>query len=61
MNGKDLAEWVYSFLIKEGQHSMKFKLGENITNTPDEVRDIIRKHINEIYEGIDGKWYKKDW
>lgn len=45
---KDLAEKIYWILVEEGQHNLKFPLGSIITNTPDEVRDIIRKHINEI-------------
>lgn len=45
---KDLAEKIYWILIEEGQHNLKFPLGSIITNTPDEVRDIIRKHINEL-------------
>ena len=45
---KDLAEKIYWILIEEGQRNMKFPLGSIITNTPDEVRDIIRKHISEL-------------
>ncbi len=44
----DLAEKIYWILIEEGQHNLKLPLGSIITNTPDEVRDIIRKHINEL-------------
>ena len=43
-----LAEEIYQILIEEGQHNLKFKLGEIISNTPDEVRDIIKKHRNEL-------------
>ena len=45
---KDLAEKIYWILIEEGQHNLKFPLGSIITNTPDEVRDIVRKHIEEL-------------
>ena len=45
---KDLAEKIYWILIEEGQHNLKFPLGSIITNTPDEVRDIIRKHIKDL-------------
>lgn len=45
---KDLAEKIYWILIEEGQHNLKFPLGNIITNTPDEVRDIVRKHIKEL-------------
>lgn len=45
---KDLAEKIYWILIEEGQHNLKFSLGSTITNTPDEVRDIVRKHIKEL-------------
>ena len=48
MNVKDLAEKIYWILIEEGQHNLKFPLGSIITNTPDEVRDIIRKHIKDL-------------
>jgi len=47
-NNKDLAEKIYWILIEEGQHNLKFPLGSIITNTPDEVRDIVRKHIKEL-------------
>ena len=45
---KDLAEKIYWILIEEGQHNLKFPLGSMITNTPGEVRDIVRKHIKEL-------------
>lgn len=45
---RGLAEQIYQMLIEEGQHNLKFKLGEIISNTPDEVRDIIKKHRNEL-------------
>jgi len=45
---QDLAEKIYWILIEEGQRNLKFPLGSIITNTPDEVRDIIRKHIEEL-------------
>ena len=45
---KDLAEKIYWILIEEGQRNLKFPLGSTITNTPDEVRDIVRKHIKEL-------------
>ena len=45
---QDLAEKIYWILIEEGQHNLKFPLGGIITNTPDEVRDIIQKHIKEL-------------
>ena len=45
---KDLAEKIYWILIEERQHNLKFPLGSMITNTPDEVRDIVRKHIKEL-------------
>lgn len=44
----NLAEKIYWLLIEEGQHNSKFKWGETISNTPDEVRNIIQKHINEL-------------
>jgi len=47
-DSKDLAEKIYWILIEEGQHNLKFPLGSIITNTPDEVRDIIRKHIKDL-------------
>ena len=45
---QDLAEKIYWILIEEGQRNLKLPLGSIITNTPDEVRDIIRKHIKEL-------------
>lgn len=45
---EDLAEKIYWILIEEGQHNLKFPLGSIINYTPDEVRDIIRKHNNEL-------------
>lgn len=59
--GKDLSEWLYGALIKEGQHNSKFRLGDIISNTPDEVKGIFQKMFQGLYEGNDGKWYKKDW
>lgn len=45
---QDLAEKIYWILIEEGQHNLEFPLGSIITNTPDEVKDIIQKHIKEL-------------
>lgn len=48
MDKNNLAEKIYWILIEEGQHNLNFKLGEKIRNTPEEVRDIIKKHIDEL-------------
>lgn len=48
MDKNDLAEKIYRILIEEGQHNLNFKLGETIRNTPAEVRDIIRSHIDKL-------------
>lgn len=45
---QDLAEKIYWILIEEGQRDLEKPLGSIITNTPDEVRDIIKKHLNEL-------------
>jgi hypothetical protein len=45
---KDLAEKIYWILIEEGQRNLEKPLGSIITNTPDEVRDIIKKHLAEL-------------
>lgn len=45
---KDLAEKIYWILIEEGQRNLEKPLGSIITNTPDEVRNIIKKHLNEL-------------
>ena len=45
---QDLAEKIYWILIEEGQRNLEKPLGSIITNTPDEVRDIVRKHIKEL-------------
>lgn len=48
MGMNDLAEKIYWILIEEGQHNLNFNLGEKIRNTPAEVRDIIKAHIDEL-------------
>jgi hypothetical protein len=40
---QDLTEKIYWILIEEGQRNLEKPLGSIITNTPDEVRDIIKK------------------
>lgn len=45
---KNLAEKIFWILIKEGQHNVSFPLGSIIKYTPEEVRDIMRKHGNEL-------------
>lgn len=42
----ELIRKVELWLVEEGQHDPKFKLGETIKYTPHEVADILRKHLN---------------
>ena len=43
-----IAEKVQFLLVEEGQKDPKFHLSETIKYSPSEVRDIIKKHINEL-------------
>lgn len=44
----DLAEKMYWILIEDAQHDLNRKLGEKIMMSPDEVRNIIKKHEEEL-------------
>lgn len=44
----DFAEKVYRILIEEAQHDLNRELGEKIVMTPDEVREILKKHEEEL-------------
>lgn len=50
MNGeKDLAEKIYWILIKEGQNYLSSTpLGQRMFFTPEDVKTIIRKHLDEL-------------
>ena len=45
---ESIAEKVQFLLVEEGQKDPKFHLSETIKYSPSEVRDIIKKHINEL-------------
>lgn len=45
---QDFAEKIYWILIEEGQRNLEKSIGSIITNTSDEVRDIIKKHLKEL-------------
>ena len=45
---KSLSEKIFKILIDEGQHDLEKPLGSQITFTPDEVRDIIKKYEAEL-------------
>lgn len=47
---EDLAEKIYWVLIYEGQYNRKFHVGNLITNTPTEVRDLIKKYMPYLVE-----------
>lgn len=41
---EEFAEKLYLILIEEGQHNLKFHLGDIIKNTPNEVKEIVLRH-----------------
>lgn len=46
---KDLAEKIYWILIEEGQnYLMSIPLGQRMFFTPEDVKTIIRKHLDEL-------------
>ena len=46
---KDLAEKIYWILIKEGQDYLaSIPLGQRMFFTPEDVKTIIRKHLDEL-------------
>lgn len=46
---KDLAEKIYWILIKEGQdYLVSIPLGQRMFFTPEDVKTIIRKHLDEL-------------
>ena len=45
---EELITKIVGILIEEGQHDMRFKLGEFIRYMPTEVGDILRKHAEEL-------------
>jgi hypothetical protein len=53
---KDIADKIYWLLIKEGQsHLCSIPLGQRMFFTPEDVREIIRNHKDELKpeEGCD--------
>lgn len=48
---KDLAEKIYWILIEEGQNYLvSIPLGQRIFFTPEDVKTIIRKHLDELQQ-----------
>lgn len=46
---KDLAEKIYWILIKEGQdYLVSIPLGQRMFFTPEDVKTIIRKHLDKL-------------
>lgn len=48
INLEEFIRRVELILITEGQHDLKFRLGEYIKYTPAEVSDILKKHADEL-------------
>lgn len=48
----ELIRAIELILINEGQHDLKFKLGEIIRYAPYEIAEILRKHADELREHI---------
>ena len=46
----ELIRAIELILIYEGQHDLKFKLGETIKYAPYEIAEILRKHADELGE-----------
>ena len=45
---EELIKKIELILILEGQHDLKFKLGETIKYAPSEVKEILLKHKDEL-------------
>ena len=45
---EDLIDKIHLILVEEGQHDLRFKLGEIIKYSPSEIREILLKHKDEL-------------
>ena len=45
---EELIRKIELILIEEGQHDLRFRLGDIIKYNPHEVAEILRKHADEL-------------